>query len=122
MLFRSEHDEGRTEIDGAAAKAAGISIEKVGPAAIQEMLTLTGRIMLNRNTTAEVRARFPGVVQSVTANWGDKVIKGQPLAIVEANESLRNYTISAPTSGVVLTRNTNVGNVTGDEPLFTVAN
>ncbi|MBV1934589.1 MAG: efflux RND transporter periplasmic adaptor subunit, partial [Parvibaculaceae bacterium] len=114
-------EESRTEIDMDAAIAAGLTIDEAGPAVIQEMITLTGRIMLNRNTTAEVRARFPGVVQSVTANWGDKVLKGQPLAIIEANESLKSYIVRAPTNGVILYRNTNVGNVTGDEPLFTVA-
>ena len=116
-----EHEEGKTKIDPDAAKAAGVTIRKVGPATIQEVLTLTGRIMLNRNTTAEVRARFPGVVQSVKVNWGDKVKKGQPLASIEANESLKTYTVTAPIDGVVLTRNTNIGNVAGEEPLFTVA-
>lgn len=116
-----EHEEGRTEIDGDAAKAAGIKISKAGPVKIQDVLTLTGRIMLNRNTTAEVRARFPGVVQSVKVNWGDDVKKGQVLASVEANESLRVYSITAPTDGVVLTRNTNVGNVAGEDAIFTIA-
>ncbi|MBV1929098.1 MAG: efflux RND transporter periplasmic adaptor subunit [Gammaproteobacteria bacterium] len=116
-----EHEEGRTEINSDAAGAAGIKISKAGSVKIQDALTLTGRIMLNRNTTAEVRARFSGVVQSVKANWGDKVKKGQPLATIEANESLRVYTINAPTDGVILTRNTNTGSVAGEEPLFTVA-
>ncbi|MCB2081437.1 MAG: efflux RND transporter periplasmic adaptor subunit [Rickettsiales bacterium] len=116
-----EHEEGRTKIDPDAANAAGVKISKAGPATIQEVLTLTGRIMLNRNTTAEVRARFPGVVQNVKVNWGDKVKKGQPLATIEANESLRVYTVNAPIDGVVLTRNTNIGNVAGEEALFTVA-
>ena len=116
-----EHEEGRTEIDMDAAKAAGIKISKAGPIKIQDVLTLTGRIMLNRNTTAEVRARFPGVVQSVKVNWGDEVKKGQALASVEANESLRVYSITAPTDGVVLTRNTNVGNVAGEDAIFTIA-
>lgn len=116
-----EHEEGRTEIDMDAAKVAGIKISTAGSQKIQDVLTLTGRIMLNRNTTAEVRARFSGVVQSVKVNWGDAVKKGQPLATVEANESLKNYTITAPTDGVVLTRNTNIGNVAGDDALFTIA-
>lgn len=114
-------EEGRTKIDMDAAKAAGLTIDEAGSGVIQEMIMLTGRIMLNRNTTAEVRARFPGVVKNVTANWGDKVLKGQPLATIEANKSLKNYIVRAPTNGVILTRNTNVGNVTGDEPLFMVA-
>ena len=116
-----EHEEGRTEIDADAAKAAGIVVSKAGPATIQDVLTLTGRVVLNRNTTADVKARFPGIVRSVKVNLGEKVSKGQALASVESNESLSVYTVSSPTDGVVLTRNTNVGNVAGDAPLFTIA-
>lgn len=116
-----EHEEGRTEIDAEAAKAAGIVVSKAGPATIHDVLTLTGRVVLNRNTTADVKARFPGIVRSVKVNLGQKVSKGQALASVESNESLSVYTVSSPTDGVVLTRNTNVGNVAGDAPLFTIA-
>ena len=116
-----EHEEGRTEIDADAAKAAGIRISTAEPKKIQDVLTLTGRIMLNRNTTADVRARFPGIVRSVKVNLGENVTKGQALATVESNESLSVYTITAPTDGVVLTRNTNIGNVAGDDALFTIA-
>lgn len=116
-----EHEEGKTEIDAEAAKAAGVETSKAEAATIHEVLTLTGRIMLNRNTTTEVRARFPGVVKSVNVNWGDKVTKGQKLASVEANESLRVYSITAPSDGVVLKRNTNTGSVAGEDAIFTIA-
>lgn len=116
-----DEEEGKTTIDADAAKAAGIKIETVKPTIIKEVLPLTGRIILNRNTTAEVRARFQGIVQNVKVNLGDSVTKGQPLVTIEANESLRVYTINSPTNGVVLARNTNIGNVTGEEALFTIA-
>ena len=116
-----KHEEGHTEIDADAAKAAGIVVSKAGSATIQDVLTLTGRVVLNRNTTADVKARFPGIVRSVKVNLGQKVSKGQALASVESNESLSVYTVFSPTDGVVLTRNTNVGNVSGDAPLFTIA-
>lgn len=116
-----EHEEGRTEIKDAVAAEAGVKIAKAGAATIHETLTLTGRIVTNRNTTAEVRARFTGIVQSVKVNWGDKVSKGQTLATIEANDSLRSYNVTSPVDGVVLTRNTNIGNVAGEAPLFTIA-
>jgi cobalt-zinc-cadmium efflux system membrane fusion protein len=116
-----DEEEGLTEIDDDAARTADIEVSKAGPIKIQDVLTLTGRIMFNRNTTAEVGARFPGIVKSVKVNWGDKVKKGQALASVEANESLKVYSITAPTNGVVLTRNTNVGNVAGEDAIFTIA-
>ena len=116
-----EHEEGRTEIDPKAAHASGIRISTVNAATIKEVITLTGRIILNRNTTAEVRARFPGIVKKVDVSWGDPVKKGQVLAVIEANESLRTYNVTAPSDGILLNRNTNVGNVTGEAPIFTVA-
>lgn len=117
----NEDAEERTEISPEAAKAAGIHISNVKPARIKQILSLTGRIILNRNTTADVRARFPGIVKQVDVNWGDLVKKGQVLAVIEANESLRTYQVKAPSDGILLNRNTNVGNVTGEAPIFTVA-
>jgi cobalt-zinc-cadmium efflux system membrane fusion protein len=68
-----------------------------------------------------VRARFAGIVKTVNVNWGEDVKKGQVLATIESNESLRSYNITAPIDGVVLARNTNVGDVADAESLFTVA-
>lgn len=117
----NEHGEGRTVIDDSVAEKAGIQTAKAQAETIYETLTLTGRIVTNRNTTAEVGARFSGIVKSVKVNWGDTVSKGQALASIEANDSLRSYNVTSPVDGVVLTRNTNIGNVVGDAPLFTIA-
>ncbi len=88
---------------------------------IGKLIALTGRITINQNAKAEVRARFPGIVRGVKANLGDKVIKGQILAVVESNESLKDYNITAPINGTILARNTNLGDVANGEPLFTIA-
>jgi len=116
-----EHEEGKTEIAPDSAQTAGIQIEKSASANIANVIPLTGRIVINQNTQAHVRARFPGIVRSVKVNLGDAVEKGQVLAVIESNESLRDYNVTAPISGVVLERNTNLGDVANDEPLFTVA-
>lgn len=113
--------EGRTELSEKAALDSGVKTERAEPGTIREFVRLTGRITLNRNTTAKVRARFPGIVKSVKVNWGEKVKKGQLLAIVESNQSLRSYNITAPVNGIILTRNTNVGDMAGDNPLFIIA-
>ena len=117
-----EHEEGKTEINPDAAEKAGIVISKASSGTISEVVSLTGRIGLNRDSTAEVRARFPGVVKNVDVKLGQKVKKGEILATVESNESLKTYSINSPTSGVILKKNTNVGNVAGENPLFTIAN
>ncbi len=117
-----EHaDEGKTEIAMDAAQKAGIVIEEVVPVVIGNVVPLTGRITINQNAKAEVRARFPGIVRGVKVNLGDNVKKGQVLAVVESNESLKNYNITAPIDGTILARNTNLGDVANGVSLFTIA-
>lgn len=116
-----DHDEGITEISPEAAKQAGVVIEKAASAKIATLVPLTGRIVMNENTKADVRARFAGIVRSVKVNLGENVDKGQVLAVVESNESLQDYNITAPISGTVLSRNTNIGDVADGQALFTIA-
>jgi cobalt-zinc-cadmium efflux system membrane fusion protein len=116
-----ESYEGRTSMPTAVAAAAGVTIEKAGPAVIRNDTSLVGHVVLNGDRFAAVKARFPGLVQSVHVNIGDTVRSGQALAVVENSDSLRSYTVAAPISGVVLARHTNVGDVAGAEPLFEIA-
>jgi membrane fusion protein, heavy metal efflux system len=114
-------EEGKATIKPDAAARAGVVTEKAGPRTIHQTTVLTGRVVLNRDRTYAVRARFPGVVKDVQVRWGQQVSKGQPLASIESNESLKTYSVFAPKDGVVLERNTNIGDVAGDDPLFVVA-
>jgi cobalt-zinc-cadmium efflux system membrane fusion protein len=52
---------------------------------------------------------------------GERVRRGQTLAVVEGNDSMRTYPITAPFDGVVLARNTNVGDVAEAGALFELA-
>lgn len=115
------HEEGVTEITPTRAEAAGVVSDTAGPATIAQNITLTGRITFNSDNKANVRARFPGIVREVKVNLGDRVTRGQTLAVVESNESLRNFTVTAPISGVILERGTNMGDVIHDEPMFVIA-
>jgi len=113
--------EGRTTIPAAVAKEAGVVVEAAGPATIRELVPLLGTVAIDGNRQASVRARFPGIVRSVSAQLGQRVRAGQALATVEGNESMRTYAVTAPFDGVVLARNTNVGDVAGDGVLFEIA-
>lgn len=113
--------EGRTTIDPAAARAAGIGIERVGPAAIGETTELIGRVELDPAATAEVGAKYPGPVMAVYRNVGDRVGKGTLLARVESSDSLQTYSIFSPAAGIVTQRNTNVGDIAGSEPMFIIS-
>lgn len=116
-----DHEEGKVEITPDAAKLTGVELQKAGPAIVAITTPLTGRIIVNENKTANVRARFPGFVKAVHVNLGDTVKKGQKLATVESNESLNSYTVNAPIDGVILKRDTNIGDVTNGKELFLIA-
>lgn len=92
-----------------AAQKAGIELDAAGPAQIRETLTLYGSIKPNAEREQEIRARYPGVVRSVSVRAGDRVAQGTELLTVESNESLQVYPIRAPLSGQVLERRTNSG-------------
>ena len=113
--------EGRVTIPAATAAAAGVKTAIAGPATIRDVLPLMGHVAIDRSRQAMVRARFPGIVRSVPVNLGDRVRRGQTLATVEGNDSMRSYAVTAPLDGVVLARNTNVGDVAGEAPLFEIA-
>jgi cobalt-zinc-cadmium efflux system membrane fusion protein len=113
--------EGRVTIPAATAAAAGVKTAQAGPATIRDTLPLLGRVAIDRSRHALVRARFPGIVRSVPVNLGERVRRGQTLAMVEGNDSMRRYAVTAPLDGVVLARSTNVGDVAGEAPLFEIA-
>lgn len=113
--------EGRTTIAATVAESSGLKTEKTGPATLRTRLPLMGSVVIDENRLARVRARFPGAVREVRVGPGEAVTRGQVLAMVEGNDSLRTYAITAPIAGIVTARNTNVGDVTGDAPLFEIA-
>nr|WP_132884508.1 efflux RND transporter periplasmic adaptor subunit [Sphingomonas sp. JUb134] len=113
--------EGRTTIAPAAARAANIETAVAGPAEIGETLEIVGRVELDPSASADVGAKFPGRVVSVHRNVGDRVGVGTLLARVESSNSLQTYPVTAPIAGVVTQRSTNVGDVTGDDPVFVIS-
>ena len=120
-IWKFDSFEGRTKIIAAAAKASGMTTAVVGPSDIGETRTLFGQVLLDPDRSAKVRARFAGLVREVRVNTGDVVSKGQVLASIESNDSLRSYSVSAPIAGTVMARMTNVGDVAGSEPLFEIS-
>lgn len=74
--------EAKVALDDAQAKAAGIAVESAGPAKINTVITLPGEIRYNDDRTAHVVPRLAGVVESVRANLGQQVKKGEVLAVI----------------------------------------
>ncbi len=112
--------EGRTQIPVDIASEMGIQSEVVGPRTITDRRTFTGRVQTNPNRLSRIRPRFAGVVKAVRVELGDTVSAGDVLATVQSNESLQNYNIKAPIDGLIVKRDLQVGEATGETPLFVI--
>ena len=63
-------------------RAAGIALDRAGPAQLVAELTLPGEIGFNEDRTAHVVPRVAGVVEAVQAGLGQQVKQGQVLALI----------------------------------------
>ncbi len=79
-----KEDEEKIPFTDEQVKAAGVAIESVGPARIKTALQLPGEIKFNEDRTAHVVPRVAGVVDSVSANLGQEVKRGQVLAVISS--------------------------------------
>ncbi|MFC7287385.1 efflux RND transporter periplasmic adaptor subunit [Herminiimonas glaciei] len=77
-----EETENKILLSDAQIKAAGVSLQVADAAHIKTALVLPGEIQFNEDRTAHVVPRLAGVVQSVPANLGQQVRKGQVLAVI----------------------------------------
>lgn len=124
VAAKEEHKEEENHgIELTAEKIAkgGIVVEAAGPAVVREILPLYGTVAPNAERMRDVAARYPGTIRSVAKKIGDSVRQGETLAVIESNESLQAYSLTAPLAGVVTARNANPGEQSGDKVLFTVA-
>jgi membrane fusion protein, heavy metal efflux system len=113
--------EGRTTISAEAARAGGVRTEQAGAATVAELIDIGGRIEITPEGRADVRARLPGQIVWMTGRLGQRVSRGQTLLRVESSHSLQTYAVTAPISGVIIEKNANVGDTTGDRALFVIA-
>ena len=117
-----ESHEGRVEIKAAIAQKAGITTQAIGPGEINKTLTVYGKAVADTSKISHIEARFPGIIKRVNVAIGDKVKKGQILAVIESNESLNRYNVTAPFSGTITARHAAQGEQSEDQALFTLAN
>lgn len=80
--FSDTREDGKVELSDEQVKAAAIDIQKAGSARIRTSMQLPGEIRFNEDRTAHVVPRLGGVVESVPANLGQSVKRGQVLATI----------------------------------------
>ena len=114
--------EGRVELSAEQRKNANITIEDAGPAKISTSLSVYGKVGANEEALAHLMPRFPGVVKAVRKRLGDSVERGEVLAQIESNESLKTYDVVSEIKGTVIHKDITLGEfVKDDKMIFTVA-
>ena len=121
-----EHEEGHgdasSSINAEHARSSGISTGLASSGVLSRTIKTYGRVVVPPNQISHIRARFPGLIKAVSVDIGDVVDAGDLLARIEANASLKSYTITAPISGIVTQRHANAGELAQDQVLFSVVN
>ena len=79
-----DEDEGLIPMDAQRIQVAGLKAAQAGPSVIRSVLQLPGEIRFNEDRTAHVVPRVAGVAESVPANLGQNVKKGQLLAVLSS--------------------------------------
>lgn len=96
---KPEHAEAAPQAAFSAAqiKTAAITLAVAGPAPIAPAIALSGEIRYDGDRTAHVVPRAAGMVESVNAELGQQVKKGQVLAVLSSRElsELRSELLSA---------------------------
>jgi cobalt-zinc-cadmium efflux system membrane fusion protein len=121
---KSEKEERSDSVAMSDAKvsAAGIELAKASSAVLHDNLLLNGMVQPNQESLVQVTPRFPGIVRDVRKRIGDRVQKGDVLAIVESNQSLTPYELKAALGGTVIDRQTTLGEFVSEQKLaFVIA-
>ena len=118
-------DDGHSDsviIDAHTAKQSGITTAKAHSGTIAKTHRVFGKVANDPSQISHIGARFDGTIIQVNASVGDTVKKGMKLARIESNQSLHPYYVNAPFDGIIIERHANPGELTQDQPLFTLFN
>ncbi len=92
----------------------GLEILEAQSGTIARAFTFPAEIKLNTDRSAAVSPRYPSIVRQVFAEIGDEVKKDDVLASLENRETMAVYTVSAPQSGVIISKSLAVGETAGE--------
>jgi len=112
--WRYDSFEGRTTLSQEVATHSGIQVERPVQRMIATTLRLRGKIVPSEHRIAHVIPRFSGIVREGRKHIGDRVDKGEVLAIIESNQSLQPFEIRSQISGTVINGHLIVGEFVPD--------
>lgn len=104
-----ESFEGRTEISDQIAKISGVKTEKTQTHQIRTLTRVRGKILPSEHKIAHIIPRFSGVIREAKKHIGDRVEKGEVLAVIESNQSLQPFEVRSQIAGTVINGHVIVG-------------
>jgi cobalt-zinc-cadmium efflux system membrane fusion protein len=78
--------EGKVQLGADQIKSAGMTIETVGPREMVTTLELPGEVRADETRVAHVVPRLQGVVDQVLKKEGDRVRRGEVIAVISSRE------------------------------------
>ncbi|MCH8617893.1 efflux RND transporter periplasmic adaptor subunit [Undibacterium sp. TS12] len=90
-------EEGVIVMNARQIETAGITIAKAESATMGNIVQLPGEVRFNEDLTAHIVPRTPGVAESVSADLGQSVKKGQVMAVISSASlaDLRSASLAA---------------------------
>lgn len=121
--WKYENFEDRITLPPETIKSSGIKTQIADSGKIEKKMSVIGKIVPNGDEMSFIYPRFAGIVKEMKKNLGDKVHKGEEIALIESNESLRNYPIVSPIDGTIVQKNVIVGDmIKEDKAIYQIAN
>lgn len=117
-----EAEQGVTLSDQAVA-LAGLLVDTVALAPIGMTIELPGEIGFNEDQVAHITPRYSGIAREVHKRLGEYVTKGEVMALVESNQSLSSYKVTAPIDGHIVEKHVTTGEYVSEErDMYVIAN
>ncbi len=112
--WKYESFEGRTVLSREVAEHSGITVELPTARTIAVTRRIRGKILPSEHRIAHVIPRFSGIVREGRKHIGDRVEKGEVLAIIESNQSLQPFEVRSQIAGTVINGHLIVGEFVPD--------
>ena len=84
-----EHEEGVVELSQEARQTAGVRVVPAGPGVVARFVEAPGIVRANQDNIASTIPTTSGVLSTVSVNVGDRVRRGQVLAVLRSPELAR---------------------------------
>lgn len=121
--WKYDNFERRITLPEETIKSSGIKTQVAGAGKIERKMSVIGKIVPNRDEMTFIYPRFGGIVKEMKKNLGETVQKGEEIALIESNESLKNYPIVSPIDGTIVQKNVIVGDmIKEDKAIYQIAN